>query len=480
MTDRAPWRSPDPAEERRVAALHSLELIESAPEREFDAVVSLAAALLGTDWAAVTLIDHDRQYAKATHGAIQVEERRELTFCQHTISQDDTFVVSDAALDPRMAPRGRAYGKHNVRFYAGAPIHAPTGEAIGALCVADPQPGELDAAGDERLRQLATLVDALIAARATARDAIRIAGERAQQAERLQRQDRIMQQAERLAMIGSWRYTLADNRISWSDNVYRIYGVPASEPITVDRALGFYPPKARGTMTEALTRVIETGAAMDVEVDFVTGHGARRRVRSMGELELAGGEPVAVVGVFQDITDRWIMEQALRRSADHDELTGIPNRAAFNRAIDCAIERARTDGGRLMLALVDLDEFKGINDTFGHLAGDDVLKAIGRRLSASWLAGSFAARLGGDEFALIVTDAHLAHDPAAFAARLETELSLPVTGVDGPIPSAGTVGTALLLCDDTPRDLIHRADEALYAAKRARSGERGLGDRVAG
>lgn len=481
MADRPSWLpSVDLAETRRVAALHALELVNSAPEREFDAIVSLAAALLGTDSAAVTLIDHDRQWIKARHGALQAEEPRDLTFCQWTIQQDEPTVITDAAQDPRMLPRARAYGKHDIRFYAGAPIHAPTGEAIGALCVADPHPRELDEPGDERLRELALLVDALIAARSTAREAIRIAEESARQAEHLQRQERIMQQAERLAMIGSWRFTLDDQGISWSDNVYRIYGVPVGEVMTVDRALDFYPPKARGTITEALARVIETGATMDVEVDFTTAQGSRRRVRSMGELELAGGQPVAIVGVFQDVTERWAMEQALRRSADRDELTGIANRAAFNREIEREITAATEQSRGLMLALIDLDGFKATNDTLGHLAGDDVLKSVGRRLSASWLAGSFPARLGGDEFALIVIDPELARDPAEFVRRLEADLKLPVTGMNGPIPNAGTVGTALLRTGDTARDLLHRADEMLYAAKRARVGERRRGERRAG
>jgi diguanylate cyclase (GGDEF)-like protein len=467
----------DAAEERRLAALHALELINSAPEREFDAIVSLAAALLGTDWAAVTLIDEDRQWVKASHGNLQIEEPRELSICQYTIQADEVMVVPDAEADPRLEPRRVAYGRHDIRFYAGAPIHAPTGERIGALCVADPKPRRLDMPGDERLRELAILVDALIAARSTAREAIRVAEESALQAEHLQRQERIMQQAQRLAMIGSWRLTLEDEGLGWSDNVYRIYGVPVGERMTVDRALDFYPPKARGMISEALARLIETGAIMDVEVDFITAQGVRRRVRSMAELELSGGQPVAIVGVFQDVTERWTMEQALRRSADQDELTGIANRAAFNRTIEKAIAAFADGGGTLMLALVDLDGFKAVNDSLGHLAGDDVLKAVGRRLSASWLAGSFAARLGGDEFALIVTDNGLTRDPEEFARRLEADLKLPVTGVSGPIPSAGTVGTAMLREGDTVRDLVHRADETLYAAKRARQGERRRGER---
>lgn len=477
----APPRSLRPDEEEtRLAALLALDLIDSEPEREFDAIVSLAATLFDSHYAGVTLLDQDRMWLKARLGFTQPQYPRATSMCTWAIRSDEVMVVPDAEYDPRFEARRDAEGKHDLRFYAGAPLHAPSGERIGVLCVGDPEPRAFDAVEEGRLRDLAVLVDALIAARATARDAILIAGESARQAESLKRQERVLLQAERLAMIGSWRLTLADNSVEWSDNTYRIHGLPIGETPSVDDALDFYPPQARALVAQALATTIETGAAMDIEVDFVTAQGVPRKVHAVGELECQAGTPVAVVGVFQDVTERWTLEQALRRSADRDELTGIANRAAFNRALEAAITEARQEGTALMLALVDLDGFKATNDTLGHLAGDDVLKAIGRRLEHPWLAGSFAARLGGDEFALIVTDPALTTDPEAFADRLAHELAAPVSGTGHLIDCAGTVGAALFDAEsDTLRDLVHRADTILYAAKRRRTGERRRGERRA-
>ena len=467
----------DDTEERRIAALRALDLLDSAPEPEFDAIADLAATLLGAPFAAVTLVDRDRVWVKAKVGLVIDEERRETTFCHHAIESDDMLVVPDANADDRFEARCRAFDGHPIRFYAGVPIHAPSGERIGALCVGAPSPRALADSEGEGLRQLALLVDVLIAARATAREAIEIAGESARQAEHLRRQERVMHQAERLAMIGSWRLTLADDSIEWSDNTFRIHGLAVGEVPGVDQALDFYPPHARAIVAQALAATIETGVSMDVEVDFLNAKLAQRRVRSIGELECQNGRPVAVVGVFQDVTERWTLEQTLRRSADRDELTGIANRAAFNRILEAALEDAGIANTPLLLALIDLDGFKLVNDTFGHLAGDDILKAVGRRLERSWLNGSFAARLGGDEFALIVTDRGLTSDPNAFAARLEAELHVPVVGTTA--FASGTVGAALLEPADTIRDLVHRADTILYAAKRARAGERRQAERRA-
>lgn len=468
------------AETQRVAALEALELMGSAPEREFDAITGLAATLFDAPMAAVTLLDRHHQWAKSTVGACDWERPRAQSFCTHTIQSEDVTVVPDADADPRFDPVRGADGEHAIRFYAGAPIHAPSGERIGALCVADTNARDFDDAAAGRLRELAMLVDALVAARATTRDAIQIAGESARQAEHLQRQERVMLQAERLAMIGSWRLTIADNSLEWSDNTYRIYGLPVGNQPPVERALDFYPPHARAIVSGALATTMETGAPMDVEVDFLTSAGMPRKVRAIGELECQAGIPIAVVGIFQDVTERWTLEQQLRRSADRDELTGIANRAAFNRELEAATERARETGEPLLLALVDLDAFKETNDTLGHLAGDDVLKAVGRRLEQPWLDGTFAARLGGDEFALLVTDDAATADPRAFAERLERELAKPVPSTAGTLPCQGTVGTALFdRAGDTLRDLLHRADTELYAAKRQRTGERRRGERRA-
>ena len=482
LTQALPQPFRDDPEARRVAALEALELVNSAPEREFDAVVGLAATLFDAPIAAVTLLDRDRQWTKSALGPYGLEGAREHSICTYTIQSEDTLVVPDADLDPRLDARRAALGgEHDIRFYAGVPIHAPSGERIGALCIGDTAPRELDDRSAQKLRELAMLVDALVAARATTRDAIQIAGESARQAEHLQRQERVMLQAERLAMIGSWRLTIADNTVEWSDNTYRIYGLPVGDPPSVDRALDFYPPHARAVVSGAIATIMETGAPMDVEVDFVTAQGLSRRVRAIGELECHAGIPVAVVGIFQDVTERWTLEQQLRRSADRDALTGIANRAAFDRELEAATERARATGAPLLLALIDLDAFKETNDTLGHLAGDDVLKAVGRRLEQPWLDGSVAARLGGDEFALLLFDEAATADPEAFAALLERELAKPVASAAGTLPCQGTVGTALFdPGTDTIRDLVHRADTELYAAKRRRTGERRRGDRRAG
>jgi diguanylate cyclase (GGDEF)-like protein/PAS domain S-box-containing protein len=313
------------------------------------------------------------------------------------------------------------------------------------------------------------VTNALIEKRLSVRIAEQAARESAAATRRYRRQDRTFRQAERLAKVGSWRYRLDDAQLEWSDEIYRIHGLEPGELPPMGRALDFYAPHERARANEVILRTIEHGDAFDVEADFITAKGKHRRIRTVGELEMEHGRAIAIIGVMQDVTERYRREQSLRVSANIDEVTSIANRASFNRALEMAMIRAGERRSPLMLAVIDLDHFKVINDTHGHLVGDDVLRAVGARLRQPWLCDSFAARLGGDEFALIVEDPALTATPEAFARRLTRALASPAITMAGEIPVSGTVGTAMLSDDiEAMRDLLHAADSALYEGKRRR------------
>ena len=156
--------------------------------------------------------------------------------------------------------------------------------------------------------------------------------------------------------------------------------------------------------------------------------------------------------------------EQLRAQADRDSLTGLLNRRAFMRELGTEIERSLRYGRHFVLALCDLDDFKSINDTDGHPAGDRALEAVAALLQGTIRASDFAFRVGGDEFALLLpeTDADEAHDAVR---RIVTALSGDsVLGASLGI----SFGLALFpIHGKTPEELIRRADQALYAAKRS-------------
>ena len=176
--------------------------------------------------------------------------------------------------------------------------------------------------------------------------------------------------------------------------------------------------------------------------------------------------PEGFVATMTDITSRKQTEEKLRFRANHDALTGLPNRRLFEDRLQSAIASALRHGERFALMLVDLDRFKGVNDRFGHLAGDALLVEVGRRLELCVRASDTVARLGGDEFAVILGEVGGREDAAEVAERICAAMALPFELGEGVAHIGASVGIALGPQDDADAgELQRRADAALYAVK---------------
>jgi diguanylate cyclase (GGDEF)-like protein len=477
MTDAPPDLPPPPTamadELSRLTALYGSGLLDEGPQVALDTLVNLAADLLGCPTAMLSLVDRDTVHLRSAGNSAVGPLPRPQAMCDRTIDRPDGLVIDDLTQDRRYADTPLV--AQGLRFYAGAPIHARDGDdtprAIGTLCVTDTTPRRFDEAQRRTLRRLAAMADVLIAASADARCAVAIANEHKQLVGELARQHRIFAQAERMTGVGAWRMSLPDERLEWSEGVYHIYGLPVGESPQMQAALDPYPPEARGRVAAVLAEAIEHCSSFDFEEDFRPTSGELRRVRCIGECEEGDGGVLALVGVFQDVTERHRMETALRHDADTDALTGLLNRAAFDKRLKAAIVRSGAEKTPLLLALVDLDGFKAVNDTLGHAAGDDVLRAVGAALRSLPFQPLLVARIGGDEFALLIDDPHLAADPAALTDLLRPALMVAARGGGLTLSCSGSVGTAALDGGESARDIMHRADVALYAAKRGRVGE---------
>src|SRR3712207_4363496 len=133
---------------------------------------------------------------------------------------------------------------------------------------------------------------------------------------------------------------------------------------------------------------------------------------------LQDGEVVGAVVTFKDITERKALEEQLHHQAFHDPLTGLPNRALFMDRLKHASSRAKRRGSKVAVLFMDLDNFKVINDSLGHKAGDQLLKAVAERLKAHLRPEDTAARLGGDEFTILVEDVTSVSDATRIAERV--------------------------------------------------------------
>lgn len=284
--------------------------------------------------------------------------------------------------------------------------------------------------------------------------------------------ERLVKQVGRMAKIGFWRFDLAERRVFWSPEAYAIYGLHTDYEPDFEHVLSFYSKSQAMVLKQAVERAIAQGEPYDLELDFVSADGKNKRVRTMAEPEYQGDKVVALVGVMQDITERYRMEEELREAATTDELTGLPNR----RHLQLCYEGGRFDGDRpqersFALALIDLDRFKSVNDELGHACGDAVLQIVAKRLRADWLANCFVARLGGDEFVLMITDPNLLRDLRSVCGRLLQELAEPVGWRGRTLNIGATFGMVEIdRAGVSLSDALSAADTALYAAK-----ERGRG-----
>lgn len=178
-------------------------------------------------------------------------------------------------------------------------------------------------------------------------------------------------------------------------------------------------------------------------------------------------KPVHTIGQIVDITERKRMEKQLLHDAFHDALTGLPNRALFQVRLGQTLQRAKQDKNYLFAVLfLDLDRFKVINDSVGHLVGDKLLIAIARKLEMCLRSTDTVARLGGDEFTILLDDLTDLKEATHVAEQIHRELMLPFN-LDGyEVFTSTSIGIATSDLDyDRPEDLLRDADLAMYRAK---------------
>ncbi|BAY23317.1 diguanylate cyclase/phosphodiesterase with PAS/PAC sensor(s) [Calothrix sp. NIES-2100] len=204
----------------------------------------------------------------------------------------------------------------------------------------------------------------------------------------------------------------------------------------------------------------------NIEIEFCLKSGEKRiGLLSVKPLEWFGN--TYLLNIVRDITERKQIEDNLRRIAMHDPLTGLPNRAYFMQQLDYAIacQQYHLDSSSFILFL-DLDEFKAINDNFGHAAGDKLLIEISQRLRATLRWGDFIARLGGDEFVILLEDVQNFRYATRIANQVITALKQPLLLNGQKISCSVSIGISMISdAEQSPEELLRKADAAMYQAK---------------
>jgi diguanylate cyclase (GGDEF)-like protein/PAS domain S-box-containing protein len=299
--------------------------------------------------------------------------------------------------------------------------------------------------------------------------------------------DTLAQSGERHALAlrgtndGLWDWDVANDRLYLSPRWKAMLGYAEDEVgDTREEWLERVHPDDRAPLAEALEAHL-SGAAEHFEFEHRARHrdGGYRWMLARGTaVRDPAGRPLRIVGSQTDVTDRKESERRLQHDAMHDALTGLPNRVLFLDRLDQAIRRAqrRHPEASAAVLFLDLDHFKLVNDSLGHLAGDRLLVDVAGRLESVLRPNDTVARLGGDEFTLLLDDVTDVREAILIAERVQQTLAEPFE-LDGREFHVGaSIGIAVATADSVPEEVLRDADVAMYRAKGAGKGRHAVFD----
>jgi diguanylate cyclase (GGDEF)-like protein len=219
--------------------------------------------------------------------------------------------------------------------------------------------------------------------------------------------------------------------------------------------------------------MVSENITMDGLFRFQCKNGRWITLETRGKSLVKSGKIVGVVTVGRDVTERVRMEQELKEYQDqlkflafHDPLTGLPNRTLFFDQTTQALEDATRDQWRLAMVFIDCDDFKRINDVYGHEAGDEVVKEVGQRILVSIRSNDTVARVGGDEFTVLLPHIQSQEDVVEVVHRVLQSTSSGWEKNGYEFGLTVSIGVAVFPSDGMDaRTLMRHADEALYDAK---------------
>jgi diguanylate cyclase (GGDEF)-like protein/PAS domain S-box-containing protein len=471
-------------ETQRLNALADLDILDTPEEHEYDELVRLASQICATPISLVSLVDHERQWFKAAVGLEAKETPRDVSFCSHAIQKPGLFVIENAVDDDRFRDNGLVTGDPNIRFYAGMPILSPSGFAVGTLCVIDTVPRKLTESQKTALIILGQQVKGRMELRVKQRDLEQAAAANARLTEELRNQNSLfhtfMNNSPFMGFIKD-----ADGRF-----VYYNQRFTKTFELAPDQWMGktdseLFPSELAEEYRRNDLKVLQSDTTVEFFEDTLNKEEDRVHWKSFKfPLKLDDGRRMLAgisVDLTADLNQKAALEQTLRekaqkeqqlseanalleRLATTDSLTGLANRRIFEVRMEVEFTAVERSQRRLTVLAMDVDNFKRRNDTYGHAAGDEALRLIGRILLESVRAGDMAARMGGEEFAILLPDTSV-DGAAELAQRIRRRLAEAECCGDPLTISIGIAAATAVTLDR--EELMSQADDAMYDAKRS-------------
>lgn len=267
--------------------------------------------------------------------------------------------------------------------------------------------------------------------------------------------------------IGVWSWDIKRDQLTWNDYMYKFYGIDQDTKLTFDTWKNcLYPDDAADTL-QMLHGALKGINTFDAEFRIRTKTGVVRYIQAAATIEKdARGNPVRMLGVNNDITERKKAEETIKHMANYDLLTDLPTRRLATDRMKVAIKAAQRNNQHVAVMFMDLDGFKPVNDTYGHKAGDAVLKEVAKRLLECVRKSDTVARIGGDEFLVILAEVNDTNGINQVAKKIIDSIGQPMTYQDKTFNIGISIGISVFPDNSNDADhLILLADKAMYLSK---------------
>jgi diguanylate cyclase (GGDEF)-like protein/PAS domain S-box-containing protein len=290
----------------------------------------------------------------------------------------------------------------------------------------------------------------------------------------LQETETKLRLAVEIAQLGFWEWNIETNEVYFSPQWKRQLGYQDHEvPHRIEEWESRIHPSERTRVMSQLHAYLRAPTSdYEVEMRFRHRDDTYRWIQARAQvLRDERGHALRMIGTHLDITDHKEREEQVRLFVQHDRLTRLPNRALTLELAERWLSAAQRTGSQFAVLYIDLDEFKPINDNYGHHIGDEVLKEVALRLKGSFRSHDIVGRLGGDEFLVIVTQLDSALAAAHAAVHALHEVSLPYRIGDVVLHTSPSIGISMFPDDGTDVEtLVRNADSAMYQAKQSGKG----------
>ena len=417
-------------EQKRLNAISKLEILDTSAESDFDDLVKLAAAIFEVPISTLTILDAERQWFKASVGLSVKETPRAISFCTHAIEQSEPLVVPDALQDKRFAQSPLVLQDPYVGFYAGVTLKTSNDVALGTFCIMDKKPRQLTPRQLDILKILANQATKLLDLRLERNKYRDLVIEKERINHTLQESEQRWKLALESVGDGVWDLDIDSKKVVFSKTWKEMLGYADDELIDHrDTWLSLIHQddieKSIRTVNDYISKKIPE-YRLEHRLRCKDGRYKWILTRGMVIEWHQDGSAKRMIGTHTDISKSKESEDMVWRQANFDSLTELPNRRMFFDRLNEEIKKSERNKDLFAIMFIDLDGFKEVNDQFGHQVGDDLLKAVTKRVSKCMRASDTFARLGGDEFTIILSTIEHIDTAGVVAEKILKAVSKPI------------------------------------------------------